>query len=189
MKGPFFTIGHSTRTIEEFVGLLQASEVQVVVDVRTIPRSRRNPQFNKDTLPETLQDFQIGYEHLIELGGRRGRQRFAEPSPNTFWTHESFRNYADYAMGEEFRAGLAKLRDLGQRRRCAIMCAEAVWWRCHRRIITDYLIFAGESVFHILGPDHVEPAELSPVAKRQPDGTLIYMGPEASQYDLPLGTS
>ena len=186
MATPFFTIGHSTRAIEDFVGLLQASQVQVVVDVRTIPRSRRNPQFNQDSLPATLQDFQIGYEHMIELGGRRGRQRLPEPSPNTFWTHESFRNYADYAMGEDFRAGLARLRELGHRRRCAIMCAEAVWWRCHRRIITDYLIDAGESVFHILGPDKVEPAELSAAAQRQGDGILVYPAAGAVQYALSL---
>jgi uncharacterized protein (DUF488 family) len=187
MRKPFFTIGHSTRTIEEFIGLLQASEVQVVVDVRTIPRSRRNPQFNKETLPETLQACQIGYVHMIELGGRRGKQLLAEPSPNTFWTHEGFRNYADYALGPEFRAGLARLRVLGRERRCAIMCAEAVWWRCHRRIITDYLIDAGESVLHILGPDKVELATPTAEARPQPDGTLIYPGPQASQYDLPLG--
>jgi uncharacterized protein (DUF488 family) len=187
MTTPFFTIGHSTRAIEEFIGLLQGSDVQVVVDVRTIPRSRRNPQFNKDSLPQTLQSFQIGYEHMLELGGRRGKQRFIEPSPNTFWTNESFRNYADYAMGEDFRAGLAKLRELGGQRRCAIMCAEAVWWRCHRRIITDYLLVTGESVLHILGPDKVDAAELTAEARPQPDGTLIYPGPEAPQYDLPFG--
>src|SRR5829696_7648615 len=111
MPTPFFTIGHSTRSAEEFIGLLKKSEIQVVVDVRTIPRSRRNPQFNKETLPESLQDFQIGYEHMLELGGRRGKQPLAHPSPNGFWTHESFRNYADYAMGADFRAGLARLRD------------------------------------------------------------------------------
>jgi uncharacterized protein (DUF488 family) len=187
MPDSFFTIGHSTRTIDEFIGLLQASEIHVVVDVRTIPRSRRNPQFNKDSLPQTLQSFQIGYEHMLELGGRRGKQPLADPSPNTFWTHEGFRNYADYALGEEFRGGLARLRDLGQRRRCAIMCAEAVWWRCHRRIITDYLIDAGESVLHILAPDKVEPATLSPAAQRQSDGTLIYPAAGEAQYALALG--
>jgi uncharacterized protein (DUF488 family) len=154
--------------------------------VRTIPRSRRNPQFNKDTLPATLRDHQIGYEHMLELGGRRGKQPLAEPSPNTFWTHEAFRNYADYAMGEEFRAGLTRLRDLGHRRRCAIMCAEAVWWRCHRRIITDYLISAGEKVLHILAPGKIEPAELTPVAQRQDDGSLIYPAPGGVQYALAL---
>ena len=188
MALPFFTIGHSTRPIPEFVGLLQASDVQVVVDVRTIPRSRRNPQFNKDALPETLQDFQIGYEHMIELGGRRGRQLLAEPSPNTFWTHDSFRNYADYAMGEEFRAGLARLRELGNQRRCAIMCTEALWWHCNRRIIADYLLSAGETVLHILGPGKIEPAEITPEARRQDGGTLIYPAPGPHQYDLALDT-
>jgi uncharacterized protein (DUF488 family) len=188
MPEPFFTIGHSTRSLDEFIGLLQASDVAVVVDVRTIPRSRRNPQFKKEGLPESLQGFQIGYVHMLELGGRRGKQPLAAPSPNAFWTHEAFRNYADYAMSAEFRAGLARLRDLGHERRCAIMCAEAVWWRCHRRIIADYLLAAGESVLHILGPDKVEPATPTAEARPQPDGTLIYPGPEASQYDLPLGT-
>ena len=187
MANTFFTIGHSTRSIDEFIGLLKAAEIEVLVDVRTIPRSRRNPQFNKETLPETLQGYQIGYEHMIELGGRRGKQPFVEDSPNTFWTHESFRNYADYAMGTDFRAGLGRLRELGHRRRCAIMCAEAVWWRCHRRIIADYLLAAGENVLHILGPDKIEPAALTAEARPQPDGTLIYPGPEPSQYDLPLG--
>ncbi|MDQ4135374.1 MAG: DUF488 domain-containing protein [Pseudomonadota bacterium] len=186
MANPFFTIGHSTRSLDEFVDLLRASDIQVLVDVRTIPRSRRNPQFNKDALPDSLQEFQIGYEHMIELGGRRGKQPGVEDSPNTFWTHESFRNYADYAMGPEFRAGLARLRELGHRRRCAIMCAEAVWWRCHRRLIADYLLAAGETVLHILGPDKVEPAELTPEAQRQGDGTLVYPGPATPQYALPL---
>ena len=189
MTAPFFTIGHSTRSIPEFVALLHASHVQVVVDVRTVPRSRMNPQYNQDTLPHTLQGHQLAYEHMAALGGLRGKQRRAETSPNTFWTNESFRNYADYALGLEFRSGLAHLRELGHERRCAIMCAEAVWWRCHRRIIADYLIAAGESVFHILGPDKVEPAEMSPVAQRQGDGSLIYPAPPGDQYALPLERS
>jgi uncharacterized protein (DUF488 family) len=186
MTNPFFTIGHSTRTLEEFVDLLRASEIQVLVDVRTIPRSRRNPQFNKDDLPDSLQAVQIGYEHMLELGGRRGKQHGGEGSPNTFWTHEGFRNYADYALGAEFRDGLATLRELGHRRRSAIMCAEAVWWRCHRRIIADYLISAGESVLHILGPGKIEPAALTPEAQPQGDGTLLYPAPKPDQYALAL---
>ena len=186
MTNPFFTIGHSTRTLEEFVDLLRASEIQVLVDVRTIPRSRRNPQFNKDALPDSLQAVQIGYEHMLELGGRRGKQHGGEGSPNTFWTHESFRNYADYALGPEFRDGLVRLRELGHRRRSAIMCAEAVWWRCHRRIIADYLISAGESVMHILGPGKIEPAVLTPEAQPQGDGTLLYPAPRPDQYALAL---
>ena len=178
MERPFFTIGHSTRAIEEFIGLLQGSEVQVLVDVRTIPRSRRNPQFNKDVLPDTLREFQIGYEHMIELGGRRGKQPGGGEA--------SLRNYADYAMGPEFQAGLARLRELGHRRRCAVMCAEAVWWRCHCRIIADYLVSAGEAVLHILGPDKTEPAEMTPEARRQDDGTLVYPASGPHQYDLAL---
>ena len=176
MANPFYTIGHSTRAIPEFVDLLREAKTGLVVDVRTVPRSRTNPQFNQDALPAALAPYGIGYEHMAELGGLRGRRRGAGASPNTFWDNQSFRNYADYALTEPFRAGLARLRALGAERRCAIMCAEAVWWRCHRRIIADYLLVAGESVCHILGPNHVEPAKLTPAAKRQPDGTLIYPG-------------
>jgi uncharacterized protein (DUF488 family) len=186
MAIPFYTIGHSTRSLDEFVGLLRASEIEVLVDVRTIPRSRRNPHFNKESLPGSLRDVQIGYEHFLELGGRRGRQSGGEASPNAFWTHESFRNYADYAMGPDFRAGLARLRDLGHRRRSAIMCAEAVWWRCHRRIIADYLVSAGEPVLHILGPDKIEPAALTAEAQRQEDGTLVYPARRPDQGELGL---
>ena len=174
MAKPFFTIGHSTRSIPEFTDLLKSAEIQLVVDVRTIPRSRTNPQYNLDTLPETLAAWQIGYEHVAELGGRRGRQRGTATSANAFWTNQSFRNYADYAAGESFPLGLARLRRLGRERSCAIMCAEAVWWRCHRRIIADYLISEGESVFHILAARHIEPATETPAARRGPDGTLTY---------------
>ena len=173
----FFTIGHSTRSTAEFVDLLRASQVELVVDVRHMPRSRTNPQFNREILPEELGRFQIGYVHLAALGGLRNRPPGIEISPNLLWENSSFRNYADYAMTEEFQKGLTELRDLGHKRRSAVMCAEAVWWRCHRRIIADYLIFAGESVFHILGSDRVDPAVLTPGAIRQPDGTVIY--PEA----------
>src|SRR5262249_47310465 len=110
---PFFTIGHSTRSIEEFVGLLKAAEVAMVVDVRTVPRSRTNPQFNRDTLPDALAPFQIGYQHFAPLGGLRGKKRDLSPEVNGFWRVQAFHNYADYALGEAFRGGLAELRDLG----------------------------------------------------------------------------
>ena len=177
MRPPFFTIGHSTRSTAEFAELLQASQVELAVDVRTIPRSRTNPQFNQDVLPASLAAYGIGYEHIAELGGLRGRRPGADASPNTFWDNQSFRNYADYTATDAFREGLRMLTDLGRTRRCAIMCAEAVWWRCHRRIIADYLLVAGEAVCHILGPSHVELAKLTPAAKPQPDGTLIYPRP------------
>jgi uncharacterized protein (DUF488 family) len=170
----FFTIGHSTRSIEEFVGLLQSAGVRFLVDVRTVPRSRRNPQFNREVLPATLADFQIGYEHLAALGGLRGHKRDVSPTVNAFWQNQSFHNYADYAMTEQFGAGLVRLRYLGQQSPTAIMCAEAVWWQCHRRIIADYLLAADEIVFHIMGANRVERAEMTEEAKREPDGILTY---------------
>lgn len=164
MALPFFTIGHSTRLIGEFVGLLAASEVDLVVDVRNIPRSRTNPQYNREALSISLPEFQIAYEHAAELGGRRPRAQDISPGVNALWQNQSFHNYADYAMSDGFRRGLDRLRELGRARRCAVMCAEAVWWRCHRRIIADYLLANGEQVFHILGPGKVTMASLTPGA-------------------------
>lgn len=174
MATPFYTIGHGTRSLPDFVELLTSVAVTLVVDVRTVPRSRTNPQYNQDTLPQSLEPFQIGYEHVASLGGLRGRARKVPTGLNGFWENDSFHNYADYALSDEFRDGLAHLRQLGHARRCAIMCAETVWWRCHRRIITDYLLAAGESVFHILGPGHVDEAHMTAAAQRQPGGRLIY---------------
>ncbi len=171
---PFFTIGHSTRTIEEFADLLRHAGVQLVADVRAIPRSRTNPQYNNDVLPAELTVFQVGYADLPTLGGRRGRTHDVPAEVNAFWINRSFHNYADYAMGAAFRSGLAELRELGHARCCAIMCAEAVWWRCHRRIVADYLIAAGETVFHIMGPGHVDAAERTTAARPGPAGALIY---------------
>ena len=179
MALPFFTIGHSTRSIGEFIELLTASEIGLVVDVRSIPRSRRNPQYNLDTLPKSLSEFQIAYEHMAELGGLRPRAHDTAPSINGFWENQSFHNYADYAMSAGFQSGLARLRELGIVRRCAVMCAEAVWWRCHRRIIADYLLIAGEQVFHILGQGKIAPASLTKVARSHPPGALIYPAEEA----------
>jgi uncharacterized protein (DUF488 family) len=171
---PFFTVGHSTRSVAEIVELLESAEVRLVVDVRTVPRSHRNPQFNRETLPGTLSAAQIGYEHLPALGGLRGQTPGVRVDVNAFWTNQSFHNYADYAMGDAWRAGFARLLELGRKQRCAIMCAEAVWWRCHRRIIADYLLSEGETVFHILEPNHVVGAQLTPAAKRGADGSLTY---------------
>lgn len=175
MTRPFYTIGHSTRSIEEFVELLRPCDVRLVVDVRTVPRSRTNPQYNRDSLPDALNQFQIGYEHVAALGGLRGHKRDVAPAVNGFWQNGSFHNYADYALSDGFRSGLAHLRALGHATTCAIMCAEAVWWRCHRRIITDYLIAGGETVFHILSRGHVDPAHMTESARPGPDG-LTYPG-------------
>ena len=139
-----------------------------------MPRSRTNPQFNLETLPKGLAPWQIGYSHMAELGGLRGQQRFAESSLNEYWRVRSFRNYADCALTEPFASGLAQLREQGSQHRCTIMCAEAVWWRCHRRIITDYLLAAGEQVMHILGTSQVEEARLTPGAVLRDDGTVVY---------------
>ena len=174
MEHRFFTIGHSTRSVGEFVDLLRPQEIKLVVDVRTIPRSRTNPQYNAAKLAKALSEFEIGYEHIAELGGLRDKKRDVPAHVNSFWENQSFHNYADYAMSDEFRSGLARLRELGHGTTSAIMCAEAVWWRCHRRIITDYLIAAGETVFHILGTNHVAPASLTPAAVLTAGGTLSY---------------
>ena len=146
----------------------------MIVDVRTVPRSRTNPQFNFDALPGALAERRIAWRQIAALGGLRPKRKDGEPSPNTFWENASFRNYADYADTEPFREGLAELIALGDSHVCAIMCAEAVWWRCHRRIIADYLIAAGEAVFHIMGPGKIVPAVLTPAAHPDGAGRLIY---------------
>lgn len=173
MSLPFFTIGHSNRSAAAFVALLTEAEVALVADIRKFPRSRSNPQFNEDTLPRTLATHDIAYQHLAALGGRRGKARESSPSDNAFWTNESFHNYADYALSAEFRDGLQQLIEKGHETRCAMMCAEAVWWRCHRRIVTDHLIARGEAVFHIMGPGRIEPARLTSGAVIQ-EGEVVY---------------
>ena len=171
---PFYSIGHSTRSLEEFAALLTESGIARVVDIRKIPKSRTNPQFNGDTLAGSLFGSGISYEHIAGLGGLRGKGRRVPRDVNALWTNESFHNYADYALSAEFQEGLAHLLDIGRQQRCAIMCAEAVWWRCHRRIVTDYLIAAGDPVFHIMGQNRVEQARLTPGAVIQPGGIVTY---------------
>ena len=171
---PVYTIGHSTRTIPEFGALLGESAIEVVADVRAIPRSRTNPQFNLEALPVSLEEFGIVYQHFPELGGRRHHPRGAPPSPNTFWSNASFRNYADYAATADFKVGFFRLRELAARERCAIMCSEAVWWRCHRRIISDYLLAQAIPVVHIMGPGKTDAATLTPNAHKLRNGTLVY---------------
>ena len=179
MTHPFYTIGHGTRPIGELVDLLRGVQATLVADVRTVPRSRTNPQYNRDVLPESLEHFGIGYLRVGALGGLRGRARDVQSSVNAFWHNDSFHNYADYAMSQTFRDGFALLTATGRRQCCAIMCAETLWWRCHRRIIADYLLAAGETVFHILGPGHVEPAHMTKAAQRDPSGSLAYPEPVA----------
>ncbi len=170
----FFTIGHSRHRLDAFIELLQHAGVRIVVDVRTVPRSRTNPQFNRDTLPQALAAHGIGYEHLAPLGGLRPRSKEIAPDENALWENASFHNYADYAMSEAFAEGLAHLRDIGHRAPCAIMCAEALWWRCHRRIIADYLLAAGEEVSHIMGEGKLAPARMTPGAHAAPGPRVTY---------------
>jgi uncharacterized protein (DUF488 family) len=174
----FYTIGHSTRSGTEFIDILDG--VGLVADVRAFPRSRANPQFNSDALAGALREHGIDYVHLAELGGRRGRARSGGSSPNSFWQNQSFRNYADYAMTEAFQHGFARLRSLGRAKPCAIMCSEALWWRCHRRIIADYLIFAGETVVHILALGKMEMATPTPMARPTLEGRIVYSAGEPS---------
>jgi uncharacterized protein (DUF488 family) len=174
MANDFYTIGHSKLAVAEFVALITAAGADFVVDVRAFPRSRSNPQFDADALPPALAAHRIGYEHVPELGGRRGRQADFPPERNALWTNASFHNYADYAESAAFRAGFDHLIALGRGRRCVIMCAEAVWWRCHRRIIADYLIARGERVLHIMPDGRIAPAKLTPGARLRSDGALVY---------------
>lgn len=160
MTARFTTIGHSTRSVAEVVGMLRAARVGLLVDVRSFPRSRTNPGFNIDSFPGDLAQVQIGYRHMAALGGRRPRQPVA-PEVNALWRVQSFHNYADYALGIDFRAALAELLTLGTRQIVALMCSEAVWWRCHRRIITDHLLAAGHPVTHLMAPGRNEAARLT----------------------------
>lgn len=174
MKLPFFTIGHSNRSLEELIELLQAADIDLLVDIRRIPRSRTNPQFNRDTLPEALAAVGISYEHSTALGGRRAKVATVPPATNGLWMNDSFHNYADYALSEAFHDGLERLLEEGHERRSVMMCSEAVWWRCHRRIVTDHLLAHEEAVFHIMGRGRSEPARLTPGAVIQSDGTVVY---------------
>ena len=175
-RNPVFTIGHSTRSVAELIGLLGEAAADLLADVRAFPRSRTNPQFNGPELERALAPAGITYRYLPALGGRRHAGK--GPSPNMLWRNESFRAYADYAGTAEFHAGLEELCALAAEHRCAVMCAEAVWWRCHRRIIADYLLAAGFEVVHILGPGKLTPAALTPGARRT-GGSLVYPAPES----------
>jgi uncharacterized protein (DUF488 family) len=157
-----FTIGHSTRPIEDFLALLGAHGVTLLVDVRTVPRSRHNPQFNRETLPESLRRVGIDYLHLGELGGlRRPRQN----STNTGWRNLSFRGYADYMETQEFEKGLVRLMDEANTRSVAVMCAEAVPWRCHRSLIGDALEAHGVQVFEISSITRAQRHNMTPFAQ------------------------
>jgi uncharacterized protein (DUF488 family) len=155
------TIGHSTRPLDEFLGFLAAHGVECVIDVRTIPRSRRNPQFNSDALEDSLRNAHIGYVHKKQLGGLRHPKK---DSINTGWRNDGFRGYADYMQTGEFDAALVELIEFTRTKRCAIMCAEAVPWRCHRSLISDALVIRKVAVEHIMSRALREPHALTPFA-------------------------
>ena len=165
-----WTIGHSTRTLEEFLGLLEHYAIQAVADVRRFPGSRRYPHFQRDELALSLTARGIAYQWLPKLGGRRPVLR---DSPNTAWHNASFQGYADYMGSAEFAAGLGELLDFARGRRTAIMCAEAVWWRCHRSMLADLLSVSGVTVIHILDARHGNPHPYTAPA-RVLDGRLTY---------------
>ena len=169
-----YTIGHSTRTLDELVELLRATGVSVLADIRTVPRSRHNPQFNSETLARSLAAAGIDYRHIKPLGGLRHRPKDAPPSPNGLWENEAFRNFADYALTPIFEAGFEELSALADERPTAIMCAEALWGRCHRRLIADRLLAAGRPVAHVLGNGKIEAARLTQGAVAGPGGKVTY---------------
>lgn len=173
-----WTIGHSNRALDQFIELLAAHEIQLLADVRRFPGSRRLPHFNQENLSESLARAGIEYIHFPELGGRR---RALANSPNTAWRNEAFRGYADFMMTAEFRDGIERLLQCARRNRTAIMCAEALWWQCHRSMIADYLRAAGYEVIHILATNKAEPHPFTSAAKIV-NGKLSYGAENEPQF-------
>lgn len=174
-----FTIGHSTHPIEAFISLLKANDVVHVLDVRTVPRSRHNPQFNLEILPSSLREAGINYTHLPGLGGLR---RSHPGSPNGGWRNASFRGYADYMQTPEFAGNVEQVAKLAAHERCALMCAEAVPWRCHRSLIADALIVRGIRVEDIMGAKGRKPHVLTPWAHAE-GLTIIYPPEEKAMFN------
>ncbi|HLR13943.1 MAG TPA: DUF488 domain-containing protein [Burkholderiaceae bacterium] len=168
----FHTVGHSNLDLSDFIALLGKASIDMVVDVRRYPGSRAFPQYNQQRLADALRQAGMQYCHLSGLAGRRKKQGM-DPDINGAWKNQSFHNYADYALGEAFQDDLHKLVRLGKTHQVAIMCAEGVWWRCHRRIITDYLLASEHAVNHIIGSS-MEPARLTDFARIGPAGSVTY---------------
>ena len=180
MVAQFTTIGHSNRKLEETIRMLREARIGLLVDVRSFPRSRSNPVYNIDSFPDELGRVQIGYLHAPDLGGRRRKQSGVDKCCNAMWRLQSFHNYADYALGEAFASAFEDLVRRGRDQRIAMMCSEAVWWRCHRRIITDYLVLNGHRVDHLMAPGRIDPATPTQGAEKTGDGRIVYPG-QASQ--------
>jgi uncharacterized protein (DUF488 family) len=172
MAADLFTIGHSTHTLDEFVALLRRHAIECVADVRAYPGSRRLPHFNRESLAAELPLHGIAYEHVPALGGRRRPQ---PGSPNTGWENASLRAYADHLERDDFGEGLAALREVAEAKRTAIMCAEALWWRCHRRLVSDALLVRGHRVLHIAADGVLSEHELTAFAQADGD-RLVYPG-------------
>lgn len=181
MAPPLFTVGHSTRSADDFLALLEAHGVRTLVDVRRFPGSRRHPHFNREALASTLERAGIVYVHEEDLGGRRGAPDAA--SPNAGWRNASFRAYADHTATPAFREALGRLLETPGTP-AAVMCAEAVPWRCHRQLIADAAVALGREVRHILGPGHAEPHALNPMGRVGEDGVVFYPPEGAAQGDL-----
>lgn len=158
--------------------MLRETGVRLLIDVRSFPKSRTNPDFNDDSFPQRLADHQIGYRHMLALGGRRPKQPGVDDDLNAFWRVRSFHNYADYALSDDFQQALADLEQLGRDQSLAMMCSEAVWWRCHRRIITDYLLLHGHKVRHLMAPGRIDGAQPTEGAQLREDGAVIYPSAE-----------
>jgi uncharacterized protein (DUF488 family) len=174
-----YTIGHSTRPIDEFMALLNSNGIKRLIDIRTIPKSRHNPQFNAQTLPRSLRKVGVDYVHLRELGGLR---RARPDSPNTGWRNASFRGYADYMQTPEFEDALRGMIELARERPSALMCAEAVPWRCHRSLLADALTIRGIEVLEIVGASAPKPHKLTPFARVR--GSQITYPPDADSAAL-----
>ena len=172
-EGSVFTVGHSTLSIDDFVALLRVYGIETLVDIRTVPRSRRNPQFNADALPQALKAHGVEYVGMPGLGGLR---KTSKDSPNKGWRNDSFRGYADYMQSPAFTAALDELIDLSRHKRAAIMCAEAVPWRCHRSLVADALCVRGIPVTDIFSETSCRPHKLTPFA--HVEGTQITYPPE-----------
>jgi uncharacterized protein (DUF488 family) len=182
VSGEIFTVGHSTHALEELAGLLRGHGVERLADVRTAPRSRRTPQFNREELERELPARGVEYVHMGELGGWR---RPAPDSPNDGWRNAAFRGYADHMAGEEFAEALGRLEELAAERSTAMMCAESLWWRCHRRLVSDALTARGWTVRHI-GPDgRLTEHELTPFARV--DGERLTYPANPTQESLDVG--
>jgi len=179
-----WTIGHSTHSWEAFIGILRAHGIEALADVRVLPGSRRYPYFNREALAPALAGCAVEYVHFPNLGGRRKPQ---PDSPNTVWRNEAFRGYADYMDTPDFARAIDELSGLATRKRTAIMCAEAVWWQCHRALISDWMKAHGVEVLHILSENKVEPHPYTSAA-RIIDGQLSYRAPReaATTAELPL---